>query len=100
MSILSRIDRLIAKHGEDYLVNGTTAEKGFFRVLDSGRMHTLFDDTEIAAITRPALLVITSSDASIAINDTVARDGRTYTIKKIVVERFGGTAMVKVAALV
>jgi len=97
--MLSRIDRKIAKHGEDFLVNGTTPEKGFFQVLDTGRMRAFLDDTEVMTVIRPALLLVTSSDAAIAVDDTILRDGRTYSVRKIFIERFGGTAMVKVAVL-
>lgn len=99
MSILSRIERKIAKHGEDFLVNGTTSEKGFFQLLSSGSLRTYFDDTEAMSIIRPTLLLITTQDAAISVDDTITRDGRTYTVRKIVIQRFGGTAVVKVAAL-
>jgi hypothetical protein len=99
MTVLSRIERKIAKHGEEFLVNGVTPERGFFQLLDTGRMRTYFDDTEVMAIVRPTLFLVTSHDAQIAAGDTIVRDGRTYTIRKIVIERLGGTAMVKLAAL-
>lgn len=99
MSMLSRIDNKLDRHGEEFLVNGVTSEKGFFQVFDSGKMRTYFDDTEMMAVVRPTLFLITFADAAISVNDTIDRDGRTYTIRKIAIHRFGGTAMVKVAAM-
>ena len=99
MSILSRVNKKITKHGDDFLINGATPGKGFFHVMDSGTMHTYFDDTEVAAITRPTLFLVTSSDSTIAVGNTIARDGRTYTVRKIVIQRLGATTIVKLAAL-
>ena len=99
MTLLSRIDRKIKKHGEEFLVNGVTPEKGFFRVLDTGKMHAYLDDTEAATVIRPALFLVTSADAAIAVDDTIARDGRNYLVRKLSIERFGGEAVVKVAVL-
>ena len=96
MSILSRIDQKIAKYGENFLVNGTTPGKGFFQLLSSGVMRTYFDDTEAMTALRPTLILTTTHDAAIAVNDTVLRDGRTYTARKVITQRFSGTAMVKV----
>jgi hypothetical protein len=99
MSILSRIDRKIAKHGEDFLVNGTTPEKGFFQLLSSGNLRTYLDDTEAMTVVHPTLLLTTTGDAEVDVDDTIQRDGKTYIVRKVVLHRFSGTAMVKVAVL-
>ncbi|MEN6521274.1 MAG: hypothetical protein ABFD46_09020 [Armatimonadota bacterium] len=98
MSVLSRINKKIAKHGEDFLINGVTQGRGFFQVLSSGSMGMYFDSYETSAIVRPALILVTTADSPIAVSDTVTRDSRTYTVRKIVIQQLGGTAVVKIAA--
>lgn len=99
MSILSRIERKIAKHGESFLVNGTTPEKGFFQLLSSGSLGIYLDDMEAMSVVHPALLLTTTGDAEVDVDDTIERDDKTYTVYKVVIHRFAGTAMVKVAVL-
>lgn len=98
MSLLSRVNKKIAKFGEDFLINGVTPGRGFFQVLSSGSIGMYFDSYESSAIVRPALILVTTADAPIAVSNTITRDGRTYTIRKIVTQRLGGTAIVKIAA--
>ncbi|MEN6372302.1 MAG: hypothetical protein ABFD64_09855 [Armatimonadota bacterium] len=98
MSVLSRVNKKIEKFGEDFLINGVTRGRGFFQVISSGTMGMYFDSYETSAVERPALILITAADSPIAVSDTVTRDDRTYTVRKIVVQRLGGTAVVKIAA--
>jgi hypothetical protein len=99
VAVLSRIEKKINKHGESFLINGTTAAKGFFRVLDSGTMRNYLDDVEIMAVIKPALFLVTLQSTPIAVDNTIARDGRTYVVRKVATERFAGVAVAKVAIL-
>ncbi len=99
MSVLSRIEKKINKHGESFLLNGTTAAKGFFRMLDSGTMRNYLDDTEIMAVAKPALFLITLQSTPIALDNTIVRDGRTYHVRKVWTERFQGIATAKTAII-
>ena len=94
-----RMDDKLASFGEDYLLNGTTPLKGFFQQLDTGRMHIYLDDTEVAMLTRPGLFMVTSAGAAIAVGNTVARDGRTYTVLKTSEQKIAGVTVAKIAIL-
>jgi hypothetical protein len=89
---------VLTKHGEEIQIGGSTI-RGFFQPLDSFRTHLYLDDTEAQAVVKPGLFLITHADASININDTVTRDGRIYTIRKVALERLGDTAVLKCAVL-
>jgi hypothetical protein len=99
MTMLARIQNKINEHGEAFLINGTTPAKGFFRDLSSSLMHTYLDDTESLSVTYPGLFLVTLPDTPIAVDSRIVRDGRTYEVRKVAIERFAGTAMVKVAVL-
>jgi hypothetical protein len=94
-----RIARKLDLFGEEVAINGTTHIKAFVQVLDTGRMHAYLDDTEAAVMVRPGLLLITSDDAALAVNDTLTRDGRTFTVRKVSTERALGEMVVKIAVL-
>lgn len=99
MSVLSRVSKKISKYGEQFTINGTTSAKGFFQLLNTGTMHTFLDDTEAATIMRPALYLTTSADTPIAEGNTIARDGKSYTVRKVALQRFGQTVVIKIAVL-
>lgn len=99
MSIKSRIERKMIKHGEGFLVNGTTAEVGFFRLMSGGELGTYLDDIEAMSVVHPALLLTTTGDAEIEANDTIERDGKTYTVYKVVTHRHEGISVTKTAVL-
>jgi len=98
MSVLSRINKKIDQYGETFLINDTTPGKGFFQVMSSGSLGMYFDSYESSVIIRPTLLLVTTADSPIAVSDTITRDGRDYVVRKLVVQRLGGTAVVKIAA--
>ncbi len=103
MRVISRIEKKIALHGEDVTfqrTGGSSTARGFFRIVDTGTLRTYFDDTEAAAVERPTLFFITTADADIALDDTLTRDGRSYSVYKIVITRFGGKPIAKTAALI
>jgi hypothetical protein len=94
-----RIDKKFEQLGESFLLNGTTPMKGFFQDLDSGRARIYLDDIEIMSLTRPALLLVVPAGATIAVNNTIARDGRTYSVVKIAKERIKDEVVAQIAIL-
>jgi hypothetical protein len=94
-----RIDKQFSRFGEAFSINGTTPAKGFFQQLDTGRMHIYLDDTEVAMMIRPGLFLVVPADTVIAAGNTIARDGRTYTVLKTANQRIKDTVMVKIAIL-
>lgn len=97
--LIKRLERKLELFGETVSINGAFQIKAFVQVLDTGRMHAYLDDTEAAAVVRPGLLLVAAAGASISVNDTIARDGRTYTVRKLFVERVKDGAVVKIAIL-
>ncbi len=93
-----RAAALLRKTGEEFTV-GANTYRGVFRVLDTGTMRSYLDDMESMGVTRPGLLLVTEGDASIAVNDTLTRDGRTYTVLKTSQHRIGEVTVVKVVVL-
>jgi len=99
MKFKQRIDKTFDRYGEAFLINGTTEAKGFFQPLDKNRMHIYFDDIEQDSIVRPALIVMVPADTVVAINDTVTRDGRTYTVERMSNQRVKDTIVMQVILL-
>ena len=99
MTLKERVDKAFNRYGEDFLINDTTSAKGFFQILDQNRMNAYFDVVEQSYITKPALIVMVPADTSIAVSDTVNRDGRTYTAKKIAKPRVKSTIAMQVVLL-
>jgi len=99
MGIGSRVQKKIDKHGEQFQVDGGASGKGFFQLLDMTRARTFLNDAEVATLIRPALMLVTSPDMEVAENDTIARDGRSYLVRKVAVLRFGGVAVAKVVIM-
>jgi hypothetical protein len=98
MPFLQRIKKKLTKHGEQFTVGGNTY-RGIFQVLGSGTMSTYLDDIERMGVVRPGLLLVTQADAVIAVNDTITRDGRIYTVLKTSNQRIGDTIVVKIVVL-
>ena len=99
MLFKKRFDEKLATFGEDYLLNGVTPYKGFFQQLDSAKMHIYLDDTELAMLGRPMMFLAASADSVIAVDDTIARDGRTYYVLRVAPQRIAGTTVVKFVIL-
>lgn len=100
MIIKDRINKTIEQFGEDFLINGTTPAKGFFQLFDQVRLNMYFDSIEQSSITRPALVLMVSGDTQAAVNNTIGRDGRTYTVKKMSNLRAKNEIVMKFLALV
>ncbi len=98
MLLFDRVKKKFARHGEQFVI-GQTTYRGVFSVLGTGMMHAYLDDVELMGVTRPGLMLVTQGDASIAVNDQITRDGRTYTVLKVSNHRFGDTTVVKIAIL-
>lgn len=89
MSALKRrADGVFDRVEEQFLINGTTAAKGIIMLLDKNRMHVFFDDVEQDQFDRPALIVLAPADTQVAVNNTVTRDGRTYTVSRVAKRRY------------
>jgi len=98
MRFKSRIDEKLERFGEEFTLGGSTY-RGFIQQLDMGRAHIYLDDTEMAALTRPALFIVTSASANISPGQTMVRDGVTYTVRKSSKQRLGSTVMVQFVIL-
>lgn len=98
MLLAQRIVKKFQENGEQFIVNGNTC-RGVFRLLDLGTMRVYLDDVEVLGVIRPGLMLITTPDAQINVNDTITRDGRTYTVLKISLHRIGDTSVVKTAVM-
>lgn len=99
MQLKKRVDWEFDRYGESFLVNGATLAKGVFQEADQSRLSMWFDSIEQASILRPALVLLASADASFSVGDSIARDGRTYIVKKIGFKRVRDTAVMKIAML-
>ncbi len=84
----ARADKAFERVGTSFMINGTTPARGIFMLLDKNRMHVFFDDIEQDAFDRPALIALVPADTSVSDN-TVAMDGRTYTVKRVARRRCG-----------
>lgn len=93
-----RISKMFEQHGESFTVKGNTCH-GFFKILDSGTLNSYLDSVESMGVVKPGLALITIADAVISVNDTIIRDGRTYTVLKTALHRIGDTAVVKMVIL-
>lgn len=99
MGYKERMDKAFSRFGEDILLNGTTPMKGFFQILDQNRMNAYFDSIEQGYINKPALIVMVAGDTLAAIGNTIVRDGRTYTVKKVSKIRIINTAVMQALLL-
>ncbi len=94
-----RMDETIAEFGEEILINGTTPAKGIFLLANLTNLNTFFDTVELSSITRPAMSLQVSADTVLAVGDTVARDGRTFIVKKMVNYRSRDEVILKTAII-
>lgn len=99
MKLKERVDKTFDRYGESFLINGVTEAKGFFQQLDPTRMSMYFDPVEQGGIMRPALIVMVPADTQVAVNDTVQRDGRWYTVSKMSNQRVKDTVVMQVLLL-
>lgn len=99
MDFKKRADKTFEKYGESFLINETTPAKGFFQQLDQARMSMFFDSIEQASILRPALVLMVAADTSVAVDDSITRDDRTYTVTKMAKIRVKDTVVMQVLVL-
>lgn len=95
---LDRIDKKLNRYGESYTVRSIT-NVGIFKAMDSGTMRTFFDDVDISGIVRPGLILITKPSSNVIAGDTITRDSRIYTARKVCLHRVGSAVVVKVVLL-
>lgn len=98
MHFVDRIARKLADFGEQFTLDDTEY-RGIFKPVDSGTLRVYLDDVELMGVTHPALLLVTGPDVPIAVNDTITRDNRVYTVLKTAIQRIGDTAVAKMAIL-
>jgi hypothetical protein len=98
MRLVDRLKSKLATYGEAFTV-GTSTYRGVFAVLGSGTMRAYLDDVELMGVARPALMLVTGPETSIAPGDHITRDGRTYTVLKTSNHRVSQTTVVKIAIL-
>ena len=94
----ARLLRKLEDAGEEFTVNGHS-HFGAFRLLDSGTLRTYLDDVEVMGVVKPALLLVTTPDCAMNINDVITRDGRDYKVLKFYTSRIAGAAVARVAIL-
>lgn len=99
MGYKERMDKAFGRYGEDISLNGTVPMKGFFQILDQNRMNAYFDSIEQGYINKPALIVMVPGGSTAAIGNTIVRDGRTYTIKKVAKLRIVNTPVMQMLLL-
>lgn len=98
MRFAERIASKLTRFGEEFQIDGV-AYRGIFKPLDSGTLNTYLDDVEKMGVTHPALLLVTGADVPIDLNDSITRDGRTYSVLKTALHRIGDTPVVKIVIL-
>ncbi len=96
-----RIAALLARDGESVTLShggGTRTLLGIFRVTDPDTVAAYFDPATATGLARPVfILTLDGGQAPPAVGDTLARDGRTLTVRAVDIPRLAG---VPVAALV
>ena len=98
MHFIERIAKKLASFGEQFTI-GSTTYRGVFKLLDSGTLRVYLDDVEVMGVVHPALLLVTAPNVPISEDDTLTRDGRTYTVLKTALHRIGNTSVMKIAIL-
>ncbi|MHB1001904.1 MAG: hypothetical protein ACYC27_21905 [Armatimonadota bacterium] len=99
MGYKERLDKTFTRYGEDIMINGTVPAKGIFQILDQNRMNAYFDSVEQSYIDKPALIAMVPADVTASIGNTIVRDGRTYTVKKISSQKLVNTAVFRMLLL-
>ena len=98
MGFLERISGGMKRYGEAFVLSGTTYY-GVFKLLDSGTMRTYLDDVESMGVVRPGLTLVTDYNTPLADDDSITRDGRTYTVLAVSIHRIGSVPVAKVAVM-
>jgi len=96
MRIVRHLHRLLKLYGRDVIFRRGAVEhptRALLTYLDPAQMHTYFDDSEVMTMIRPALIGTVEGVTDVAVNDTLALDGRTFAVKKIV-QRYLGNEIV------
>ncbi|MBI5706270.1 MAG: hypothetical protein HZC36_04700 [Armatimonadetes bacterium] len=95
MSIIpKRFKGVIELIGDDYLVSGNT-RKAIVTILPSERAKDFLPQADIDASAKPMRLAYVPHDDATALSDTVAWDGLSLTVKKVVSARARGETVAK-----
>lgn len=98
MHFAERIATKIERFGEHFTLNSATY-KGIFRIADTGTLRTYLDDVEMMGVVHPALLLLTAPDVVINQYDTIARDGRDYSVHKTALLHIGDAVVARIAIM-
>ena len=96
--LVERFQKKLSQFGEAFTV-GSNTYRGIFKILDSGTLNSYLDSVEAMGVTKPGLSLVTQADAIINVNNTIIRDGRTYTVLKTALHKIGDTAVFKMVIL-
>jgi hypothetical protein len=94
-----RVDNMFAEHGESIMINDTIPAKGVFLMATLTTLNTFFDGVELSYLDRPALMLQMSADVALALEDSVTRDGRTFSVKKLFRYRYEDEPVMQAAIL-
>lgn len=86
-NLKNRLDMKLARYGVDVELNGTDSLKAFVQELTGSLMSVYLDSADQSQMTKPGLYLVVSADAPVAPGDTVALDGRDFTVSKILKQR-------------
>lgn len=92
-----RINRIITKYGESFLINDTTSAKGFFQMMTTGQINSLYPDTVSYYVNHPAYRLIASIDTQLTVGDSIKRDNTTMYIRKLLPVRLSTTQVYQIA---
>lgn len=98
-ALKERVDDTIAEFGEDILINGTTPAKGIFMLASLTTLNTYFDAVELSYITRPGMSLQVSADTVLTTGDTIERDGRVFSVQKMLMHRIQDEVLMQTAII-
>lgn len=94
-----RFKRIVGRFGEAFTV-GATPGTGIFAPISSGFASVYLSDSERSAAARPIRVAYVAYDDTTAETATLAWDGLTLTVKRVVKVRFQGATVAKMLVLV
>lgn len=102
MKLKDRVDKTFDRYGDDFLINGAIPGKGFFQRADGALMSAYFPAAGGAArrpVARAGLVVMVPAETPAAVNDRIARDGRTYTVARVSEQCVNDTRVMRIFLL-
>ncbi len=100
MSVLKdRIEAKLRRWGTAVSINGGSGVNALLQELTSAQKSIYLDSAEQSQLTLPAMHAVVGAGVSAAVNDTIALDGRTFTVRKVVKQRLAGEVLCQVLVL-